>query len=153
MRLTVWLALALLIGASRLAHAQYGPPAKTYQGPVAPEGVAKDNLFQGVEYISGHTGFEQKKQGQLAILPDGITFYDVKGKRLFSFPIGTVRSAEHTRDVRDPSVGKKLLFSALAGDRKQDFLTITTETESNAEGVVFKVKQNSATGIARPYPG
>ena len=29
---------------------------------------------------------------QLAIRPDGITFYDVKGKRLFSFLIGTVRS-------------------------------------------------------------
>ncbi len=30
----------------------------------------------------------------------------------------------------------------------QGFLTITTETDSSAEGVVFKVKQNAAAGIA-----
>ena len=36
----------------------------------------------------------------------------------------------------------------MAGDRKQDFLTITSETDSTAEAVVFKVKQNSAVGIA-----
>lgn len=56
--------------------------------------------------------------------------------------------AEGRHDVRDASVGSKLLFGGLAGDRKQDFVTLTTETESIAEGIVFKVKQNEAAGIA-----
>ena len=82
------------------------------------------------------------------ITANGLHFFDNMGRVIFALPMSTVRTAEHSRDIRDPSVGKKLLFGSLAGDRKQDFLTLTTETESMAEGIVFKVKQNIGTGMA-----
>jgi hypothetical protein len=44
-------------------------------------------------------------------------------------------------------VGKKLLFGGLAGSRKQDFVQVSYETEKMAEGLVFKVKQGTSTGI------
>jgi hypothetical protein len=145
-------AIAVLAPAVPIAaHAQMDrgrPNQSTEQSAVVPAGVDKNSIYPETEYISGHEGFTQKKNGQLAVTATGVQVFDNKGRPVFALPINTLRSAEHTRDVRDPSVGKKLLFGALAGDRKQDFLTLTTETESDAEGVVFKAKQNVATGIA-----
>lgn len=149
MRLTVLAGLLALMTAHVGAQVPYGrTPANSQQSAVAPPGVDKNSLYSDVEYISGHEGFDQKRKGQLVVTADGVGFFDNKGKLIFSLQAQTIKDAEHTRDIRDPSVGKKLLFGALAGDRKQDFLTITTETQSTAEGVVFKVKQNSATGLA-----
>jgi hypothetical protein len=137
------------IPVAALAQMDRGHPAQTSgQLAVAPPDVDKNSLYAETEYVSGHEGFGEKKKGQLAVTADGVAFFDNKGRQIFTLPIGTIPTAEHTRDIRDPRVGKKLLFGALAGDRKQDFLTLTIETDSTAEGVVFKVKQNVATGIA-----
>jgi hypothetical protein len=130
------------------AQMDRGQRRPTEHSAVAPGGVDKNSLYAETEYISGHEGFTEKKKGQLAVAQQGIQFFDNKGRLIFDLPISTLRNAEHARDIRDPSVGKKLLFGALAGDRKQDFLTVTTETDLTAEGVVFKVKQNVGTGIA-----
>jgi hypothetical protein len=155
MKLTIALAslsaasLIIATGSQVVAQVPYGrAPSSSEQAAVPPPGAEKNTLFTDVEYVSGHEGFGEKKKGQLVVNLDGVGFFDNKGKPIFSLPAKTIRSAEHTRDIRGASVGKKLLFGALAGDRKQDFLTVTTESESTAEGVVFKVKQNAATGIA-----
>jgi hypothetical protein len=148
MRLIGTAGLLALVVVPVVAQVPHGGPPTKQPAAVAPLGVDKNSLYPETEYISGHQGSTEKQMGQLVITATGVAFFDNKGRQVFALPINTLRSAEHTRDVRDPSVGKKLLFGALAGDRKQDFLTLTTETESDAEGVVFKVKQNVATGIA-----
>ena len=149
MRSTGIAGLVVLAAVPIAAHAQMDRPTQSAeQSAVIPAGVDKNSLYPETEYISGHEGFAEQKRGQLVVTAGGVEFFDNKGRQVFALPINTLRSAEHTRDVRDPSVGKKLLFGALAGDRKQDFLTLTTETESDAEGIVFKVKQNVATGMA-----
>jgi hypothetical protein len=139
---SVWIPMA---AQAQIDRGQQGRP--TQPSAVAPVGVAKSSIYSETEYVSGHEGFTQKKKGQLVVTADGVGFFDNKGQQVFAVPIRSIRNAEHNRDIRDPSVGKKLLFGALAGDRKQDFLTLTTETDSTAEGIVFKVKQNVATGI------
>ncbi len=129
-------------------HAQMDRGARhTRAEPVVPPGVAKNMRYPDVEYVSGHEGFEVKLKGQLVVTANGVHFFDTKGKTVFALPMSTILNAEYSRDIRDPSVGKKLLFGSLAGDRKQDFLTLTTETDSTAEGVVFKTKQNVGSGI------
>ena len=62
-------------------------------------------------------------------------------------PVAGITEVGNQTDVRDASVGKKLLFGGLAGSRKQDFVQITYETADLAEGLVFKVKQGTATGV------
>jgi hypothetical protein len=64
--------------------------------------------------------------------------------------MATITQVERSTDIRDPSVGKKLLFGSLAGSRKQEFVTISTETESTAEAIIFKLKQNTgAAAVAK----
>jgi hypothetical protein len=150
MRLARLAALSALM-VPRLLQAQMGTDSlsqSSERSAVPPASADKNTVYTEIEYVSGHEGFDLKKKGQMVVTAGGVEFFDNKGERIFTFPIATIQNAEHTRDIRDASVGKKLLFGGLAGDRKQDFLTLTIETDSNAEGVVFKAKQNAATGIA-----
>ncbi|HWA58232.1 MAG TPA: hypothetical protein VG692_13315 [Gemmatimonadales bacterium] len=108
--------------------------------------LAAQDIVADVEYFTGKGGFEEKQKGMLVLSAEGIKFADKNGGQIFDIPMVTITQVERSTDIRDASVGKKLLFGSLAGSRKQEFLTITTESESTAEAVVFKLKQN--TGAA-----
>lgn len=105
------------------------------------------DLFSDVEYISGHAGMDDKVKGVLLVGESEVKFTRKDGTVLMTVPVMGITEVGNQTDVRDASVGKKLLFGGLAGSRKQDFVQITYETENSAEGLVFKVKQGTATGV------
>lgn len=104
------------------------------------------DIVTDVEYFGGKEKFDDKQKGILVLSAEGIKFAEKNGDKVFEIPMTTMTQVERSTDIRDASVGKKLLFGSLAGSRKQEFLTISTETESTAEAIVFKLKQN--TGAA-----
>ncbi|MGH7483970.1 MAG: hypothetical protein ACREMY_00015 [bacterium] len=104
-------------------------------------------MYPEVEYISGHAGMTDKEKGTLLIGESEVRFTKKDGTVLFAVPLSGVTEVSNQTEIRDGSVGKKLLFGGLAGSRKQDFVQVSYETEQLAEGLVFKVKQGTATGI------
>lgn len=78
--------------------------------------------------------------------------YDKKGKHYKPEPIYAIRlqgikSVESLSDVRGASVGSKLAFGFLAGDRKQEFVGVIYETETNAEAPVFKTQKAQSAAV------
>jgi hypothetical protein len=109
--------------------------------------VAAQDVFPQVEYISGHSGAVDKAKGSLVIGDSELKFTNKDGALLFSIPLSDVTEVSNQTDIRDPSLGKKILFGLFAGSRKQEFVQVTYETEEVAEGIVFKVKQGISPGI------
>lgn len=108
------------------------------------------DIVADVEYFGGREKFDDKQKGILVLSAEGIRFAEKNGDKVFEIPMKTITQVERSTDIRDASVGKKLLFGSLAGSRKQEFLTIPTETESTAEAIVFKLKQNTgAAAVAK----
>jgi hypothetical protein len=105
------------------------------------------DMFPDVEYVAGKDNFPEKKKGTLMIGADELRFVDKNGELIFAIPLSTVTEVTQDVQIRDASVGKKLLFGGLAGSRKQEFIQITSETENSAEGVVFKVKQGTSVNV------
>lgn len=105
------------------------------------------DMFPDVEYVSGKDNFPEKKKGTLMIGTDELRFVDKNGQLIFAIPLSNVTEVTQDVQIRDGSVGKKLLFGSLAGSRKQEFIQITAESENSAEGVVFKVKQGTSINI------
>ena len=111
-----------------------------------PSLAAAQDKFDNVEYVSGHGGMEEKVKGVL-VIGDSLTFTKRDGKPVFSVPLTAITDITNQTDIRDASVGKKILFGGFSGSRKQDFVNVTYETDKTAEGLVFKVKQGTATGL------
>jgi len=109
--------------------------------------VAAQDIFKDVEYISGHAGMNDKKKGMLTVGDSVVQFLDQDGTLVFKIPLEEITEVNNQTDVRDASVGKKLLFGGFAGSRKQEFVQISYETKDMAEGLVFKVKQGTSPGI------
>jgi hypothetical protein len=109
--------------------------------------AAAQDVFPEVEYIAGHTGAVHKAKGSLVIGDSELKFTTKDGSLLFVIPISGVTEVGNQTDIRDASLGKKLLFGVFASSRKQEFVQVTYETEQLAEGIVFKVKQGISTGI------
>lgn len=108
------------------------------------------DIISEVEYFTGKDGYAEKKKGVLILSVDGVKFADKDGGQIFEIPMATITQVERQTDIRDPSVGKKLLFGSLAGSRKQEFVTISTETDKTAEAIIFKLKQNTgAAAVAK----
>jgi len=114
--------------------------------PLGPLAAAQE-IFKDVEYISGHTGMNEKMKGMLTIGDNDVQFVDQNGTPVFKIPLEGITDINNQTDIRDASLGKKMLLGSLAGSRKQEFVNISYETKDMAEGVVFKVKQGSSTGI------
>lgn len=104
-------------------------------------------MFPDVEYVAGKDNFPEKQKGTLMIGSEDLRFVDKNGNLIFAIPLSTVTEVTQDVQIRDASVGKKLLFGGLAGSRKQEFIQITSETENSAEGVVFKVKQGTSLNV------
>jgi hypothetical protein len=104
-------------------------------------------LVPDVEYISGHAGFSDKQKGILLIGESVVKFNKKDGTTLFTIPLDSITDIGSQTDVRDASVGKKLLLGGFAGTRKQEFVQVTYESPTMAEGLVFKVKDGAAPGV------
>ncbi len=127
-RLSFVAALAVLsLGATVRAHAQ--------------------EMFPDVEYIAGKDGFAEKAKGTLVLGAEELRFVNKDGNLIFAIPVASITEVTQDVQVRDASVGKKLLFGGLAGSRKQEFVQITSESANSAEGVVFKVKQGTSVNV------
>jgi hypothetical protein len=109
--------------------------------------AAAQDVFPEVEYMAGHTGAVNKAKGSLVIGESELKFTTKNGAVLFSIPLSGITEVGSQTDIRDPSLGKKILFGFLAGSRKQEFVQVTYETEQAAEGIVFKVKQGISPGV------
>jgi hypothetical protein len=104
------------------------------------------DIIRDVDYVSGRDGLSEKAKGILILSEQGVRFTDRDGKLILDLPIATVVGASEADDIRDASFGKKMLFGGFAGTRKQEFLTVQTETSANAEALIFKLKQHTAAG-------
>lgn len=113
----------------------------------SPALLRAQDSFQDVEYVAGKGGFDDKAKGVLTVSNASIEFKDKDGKVRFSIPTRTITDVTNDVQIRDASVGKKLLFGSLAGSRKQEFIQLTTETSDAAEGIVFKVKQGTSVNV------
>jgi hypothetical protein len=109
--------------------------------------AAAQEMYPDVEYVSGHENMTDKQKGTLLIGSSEMKFTKKDGTVIFAVPLSGVTEVSSQTEIRDGSVGKKLLFGGLAGSRKQDFVQVSYETEKMAEGLVFKVKQGTSTGI------
>lgn len=109
--------------------------------------AAAQDVFPEVEYIAGHTGAVKKAKGSLVIGDSELKFTTKDGSLLFAIPLSGVTDVSNQTDIRDASLGKKILFGVFAGSRKQEYVQVTYETEEFAEGIVFKVKQGISPGI------
>lgn len=104
-------------------------------------------MFPDVEYVAGKDGFADKEKGTLVLGTEELRFVKKDGNLIFAIPVATITEVTQDVQIRDASVGKKLLFGGLAGSRKQEFIQITAETDKSAEGVVFKVKQGTSVNV------
>ncbi len=104
-------------------------------------------MFPDVEYVAGKDGFADKAKGTLVLGPEELRFVNKDGNLIFAIPVASITEVTQDVQVRDASVGKKLLFGGLAGSRKQEFVQITSESATTAEGVVFKVKQGTSVNV------
>ncbi len=114
---------------------------------VGVEAISAQEMYPDVEYISGREGMPDKQKGTLLVGDNEVKFTKKDGTTLFTIPLAGITEVNNQTEIRDASVGKKLLFGGLAGSRKQDFVNITYETAELAEGIVFKVKQGTSTGV------
>jgi len=116
-------------------------------GVARPKPLWAQDVFDDVEYVAGKDGFADKAKGTLVISAENIVFKDKDGKVNFNIPAASITEVTNDVQIRDASVGKKLLFGNLAGSRKQEFIQLTAETAETAEGVVFKVKQGTSVNV------
>lgn len=104
-------------------------------------------MFPDVEYVAGKDGFADKAKGTLILGAEELRFVNKDGNLIFAVPVASITEVTQDVQVRDASVGKKLLFGGLAGSRKQEFVQITSESATTAEGIVFKVKQGTSVNV------
>lgn len=112
-----------------------------------PEALVAQDTFKDVEYIAGKDGHSDKEKGVLTIGAEDIVLSDKKGHTIFTIPLASVTEVTNDTQVRDASVGKKLLWGGFSGSRKQEFVRITSESDSTAEGIEFKVKQGTSANV------
>lgn len=108
--------------------------------------AAAQETFDNMEYISGHAGLGDKVKGSLEVGDSAVRFLDRHGRQVFILPISIVTEVSNSVEENVGSTGRKLLLGAFAS-RSEEFLYITTESESGAEGIVIKCRRKTSPGI------
>jgi hypothetical protein len=94
-----------------------------------PLSLSAQDVFPEVEYFSGHAGMDRHQKGILLLSDSVLRLNDANtGAIYLEIPLAGITEVGNQTDVRDASVGKKIMFGFLAGSRKQDFVQITYET-------------------------
>lgn len=112
-------------------------------GLIASAAFAADT-FDGVEYMTGHAGLNKQK-GKLSITETELQFID-GGKVLFAVPLSTITKVSHDRETDTGSPFRNAMWGN--STKTEDFVNVTTESATAAEGLVFRVKRKMSPGIA-----
>ena len=109
--------------------------------------ASAQDVYRDVEYISGKAGVEKKMKGTLVIDDSTITLQDRSSHSvMLSLSMSTIREISASNEVNTGSIGRKLLLGVFAS-HEEEFVTITTETATDAEGIVFKVGHKASAGV------
>jgi len=103
--------------------------------------------FRDVQYVSGKAGFAKKVSGMLTIDEQAVSFVDEKGKPIFSVPMAEIDKSDAGKEREEGSFGRKMALGVFAS-HTDEYLKIQTHNASAAEGLVFKVKKNTGSGMA-----
>ncbi len=115
---------------------------------IVPAAAAAQEMFPNVEYIAGRAGLEDKKKGTLLIGEAELKLVDKKGSSILVIPLATVTEVSNSTERKDAGLIKKAAFGIFAGSKKEDFVVVSTQTATDAEGIVFKVyEKNMAPGL------
>ena len=104
------------------------------------------DLIPKVEYQAGHAGMDKKVKGSLVVSDSALQFLDETGHSLVTIPLAKITDVSSSIDRKEASVGSKIAFGVLARSRKEELITVTYETESTAEGVIFRTEKNMSAG-------
>jgi len=111
------------------------------------EVASTQNVYRDAEYISGKTGLDKKIKGTLVIDDSMIALQDKSNNMVvLSIPISTVKQISASIGVNGGSIGRKLLLGVFAS-HDEEFVTIFTESATDAEAIIFKVPHNTSAGI------
>jgi hypothetical protein len=100
-----------------------------------------------VQYISVLHGFDKKRKGSLVIDESTISLQEKsKGRILLTIATAIVRQVDFRNGVNGGSAGRETLLGVFAS-HDEEFVTLITEDGARAEGIVFKMKQNTSAGI------
>ncbi len=118
---------------------------------VAAAPLSAQEIIQKVRYQGGHAAWgEDEIRGSLAIGDSALVFVDKDGRRELVIPLLRVTELGTQVQRKEASVGSKLLFGGLARSRQEEFITVSFESEEDAEAVVFRFEpKTSASALAK----
>jgi hypothetical protein len=107
-----------------------------------------------VEYQGGDATHSKKRWGMLVITDSTVGFYEclwsgcladkkksmIKEPPIWLIPLEYVKEVSSSNQVRGATVGGKLMWGSLAGDRTEEFVGLVYESETNAEAPIFKTR-------------
>jgi hypothetical protein len=117
-----------------------------FGGSVLAQDATEITLFPDTEYVSGRAGLTDKTKGILSIEPSEVRLTK-DGKVAISIPMNTVAAVSFNTETDPGSFGRKMAFGVFAS-RREEYLTIKTETSAVAEAIVFKCKKKTSEGMA-----
>src|SRR5437870_1665084 len=106
-----------------------------------------DDVFSGVQYISGRDALAQKiKNGKLVLTTTQLRFNNDKGDTVLVIPLAVVKSVTNSVEQNPGSMGAKIMLGVFAS-KKEEFLYVNTETSDTAEALVFQVKNKTSPAM------
>lgn len=102
------------------------------------------DTFDHIEYMTGKAGMHKQK-GKITLTATELQFTD-GGTVLFAVPLNTVTKVSSNRETDHGSPLSAALWGPSA--KTEDFVYVTTESATAAEGLVFRVKRKESSGIA-----
>lgn len=106
-----------------------------------------DEVFTGVEYISGSAALARKVKGDLVLTGSQLRFNATKGDSLLGIPLSIIKSATNAVEEDPGSTGRKMMLGVFAG-KKEEFVYIHTESKDVAEVIVFKCRKKTSAATA-----
>ncbi len=122
------------------------------QAPVAPAAPLWD-----ASYVSGQPGFKRSiAEGRLVVTPDTLAFSagSVRGFRMkyfprFAIPLAHITKVTNTIDTGiDGGAVAAFGLLGMAAKRQDEYVFVTTETETTTDVVIFQVKNNTSAAAA-----
>jgi hypothetical protein len=114
---------------------------------LVPSVAHAQDVFPGVQYISGHAGLTQKiKNGTLVLTATQLRFKNEKGDSVLVLPLPIIKSVSNSVEQNPGSTGAKLMLGVFAS-KKEEFLYVNTETADAAEALVFQVKNKTSPAM------
>ncbi len=152
-----FVAAAMGLAALKPAHAQFTGKA------VGDMVIERDGweAFPFVQYQGGVGSMSKKVTGVLVLTDSTIALHecavsscsDDKKKGVFKetallvVQLKSIQEVSSSTQVRGPTVGARLAFGLLAGDRTEEYFGVAFETATTAEAPIFKTRKTQAAMI------